>query len=54
MEIQKSDGYVLVAYKLKPYYRNPWMQKNLPQINILLLILLIIFCFINIITITLL
>ncbi|MBZ2386099.1 HAMP domain-containing histidine kinase [Anaerococcus murdochii] len=53
MEIQRSDGYVLVAYKLKPYYRNPWMQKNLPQINILLLTLLIIFCFISIITITL-
>ena len=53
MEIQRSDGYVLVAYKLKPYYRNPWMQKHLPQINILLLILLIIFCFISIITITL-
>ena len=53
MEIQRSDGYVLVAYKLKPYYRNPWMQKHLPQINVLLLILLIIFCFISIITITL-
>lgn len=53
MEIQRSDGYVLVAYKLKPYYRNPWMQKNQPQINILLLTLLIIFCFISIITITL-
>lgn len=53
MEIQRSDGYVLVAYKLKPYYRNPWMQKNLPQINILLIILLIIFCLISIITITL-
>ena len=53
MEIQRSDGYVLVAYKLKPYYKNPWMQKNLPQINILLLTLLIIFCFISIITITL-
>ena len=53
MEIQRSDGYVLVAYDLKPFYRNPWMQKNLPQINILLLTLLIIFCFISIITITL-
>lgn len=53
MEVQRSDGYVLVAYDLKPYYRNPWMQKNLPQINILLLTLLIIFCFISIITITL-
>lgn len=53
MEIQRSDGYVLVAYKLKPYYRNPWMQKHLPRINVLLLILLIIFCFISIITITL-
>lgn len=53
MEIQRSDGYVLVAYKLKPYYRNSWMQKNLPQINTLILILLIILCFISIITITL-
>lgn len=53
MEIQRSDGYVLVAYDLKPFYRNPWMQKNLPQINILLLILLIIFCLVSIITITL-
>lgn len=53
MEIQRSDGYVLVAYDLKPFYRNSWMQKNLPQINILLLILLIIFCLISIITITL-
>ena len=53
MEIQRSDGYVLVAYKLKPYYRNAWMQKNLPQLNTLLLISLIIFCFISIITITL-
>lgn len=53
MEIQRSDGYVLVAYDLKPFYKSPWMQKNLPQINILLLILLIIFCLISIITITL-
>ena len=53
MEIQRSDGYVLVAYDLKPFYRNPWMQKNLPQINILLLILLIIFCLISIVTTTL-
>lgn len=53
MEIQRSDGYVLVAYKLKPYYKNPWMQKNLPQINILLLILLITFCLISIVTTTL-
>ena len=53
MEIQRSDGYVLVAYELKPFYRNPWMQKNLPQINILLLILLIIFCLISIVTTTL-
>lgn len=53
MEIQRSDGYVLVAYDLKPFYKSPWMQKNLPQINILLLTLLIIFCFISIITITL-
>ena len=53
MEIQRSDGYVLVAYDLKPFYRSSWMQKNLPQINVLLLILLIIFCFISIITITL-
>lgn len=53
MEIQRSDGYVLVAYDLKPFYKSPWMQKNLPQINVLLLILLIIFCFISIITITL-
>ena len=53
MEIQRSDGYVLVAYKLKPYYKSPWMQKNLPQINNLFLSLLIVFCFISIITITL-
>ena len=53
MEIQRSDGYVLVAYKLKPYYRNPWMQKHLPQVNNLFLSLLIIFCLISIITITL-
>lgn len=53
MEIQRSDGYVLVAYDLKPFYKSPWMRKNLPQINILLLTLLIIFCFISIITITL-
>lgn len=51
--IQRSDGYVLVAYNLKPYYKSPWMQKNLPQINILLLILLIIFCLISIVTTTL-
>lgn len=53
MEIQRSDGYVLVAYDLKPFYKSPWMQKNLPQITVLLLILLIIFCFISVITITL-
>lgn len=53
MEIQRSDGYVLVAYDLKPFYKSPWMQKNLPQINVLLLILLIIFCLISVITITL-
>lgn len=53
IEIQRSDGYVLVAYDLKPFYKSPWMQKNLPQINVLLLILLIIFCFISVITITL-
>ena len=53
MEIQRSDGYVLVAYNLKPYYKSPWMQKNLPQVNNLFLSLLIIFCLISIITITL-
>lgn len=53
MEIQRSDGYVLVAYKLKPYYKSTWMQKNLPQINTLLLILLVIFCLISIVTTTL-
>lgn len=53
VEIQRSDGYVLVAYNLKPYYRNQWMQKNLPQINILFLSLLIILCLTSIITITL-
>lgn len=53
MEIQRSDGYVLVAYDLKPYYKSPWMQKNLPQVNNLFLSLLIIFCLISIITITL-
>lgn len=53
MEIKRSDGYVLVAYDLKPFYKSPWMQKNLPEINILLLTLLIIFCLISIITITL-
>ena len=53
MEIQRSDGYVLVAYNLKPYYKSPWMQKNLPQVNISLLILLIIFCLISTVTTTL-
>lgn len=53
MEIQRLDGYVLIAYKLKPYYKSTWMQKNLPQINILFLSLLIILCVVNIITITL-
>lgn len=53
MEIQRSDGYVLVAYKLQAYYRIPWMQKNLPQINILILSLLIILCLTSIVTITL-
>lgn len=53
MEIQRSDGYVLVAYDLKPFYKSSWMQKNLPQVNNLFLSLLIIFCFISIITITL-
>ncbi|EFR30487.1 sensor histidine kinase [Eremococcus coleocola] len=53
MEIQRSDGYVLVAYDLKPYYKSTWMQKNLPQVNNLFLSLLIIFCLISIITITL-
>ena len=28
MEIQRSDGYVLVAYDLKPFYKSPWMQKK--------------------------
>ncbi|MDU5350948.1 MAG: HAMP domain-containing sensor histidine kinase [Peptostreptococcus sp.] len=53
IEIQRSDGYVLVAYDLKPFYKSPWMQKNLPQVNNLFLSLLIIFCLISIITITL-
>ncbi|MBP2016597.1 sensor histidine kinase [Anaerococcus degeneri] len=53
MEIQRLDGYVLVAYDLKPYYKSPWMQKNLPQVNNLFLSLIIIFCLISIITITL-
>ena len=53
MEIQRLDGYVLVAYDLKPFYKSPWMQKNLPQVNNLFLSLLIIFCLISIITITL-
>ncbi|WP_215491649.1 sensor histidine kinase [Fenollaria sporofastidiosus] len=53
MEIKRLDGYVLVAYELKPYYKSSWMQKNLPQVNNLFLSSLIIFCLISIITITL-
>lgn len=53
IEIQRSDGYVVVAYDLKPFYKSPWMQKNLPQVNNLFLSLLIIFCLISIIIITL-
>lgn len=53
IEIQRSDGYVVVAYDLKPFYKRPWMQKNLPQVNNLFLSLLIIFRLISIITITL-
>ncbi len=52
MELQRPDGSVVVAYNLKPSYRNPWMQRNLPQINILFLSLLLLFCFISMITIT--
>lgn len=53
IEIQRSDGYVIVAYNLKPYYSNSWMQQTLPTITILFVSLLITFCFTSIIAITL-
>lgn len=47
IQINRSDGYVVINYQVVPYYTNAWMEKHFPKINSLFVTLLIIFCFMS-------
>ncbi len=53
MEIERKDGIVIVNYSLKPYYENAWMNRNFPDVNIFLLVILIALCILAIFIATL-
>lgn len=53
IEIKRPDGYLVINYQVMPFYTNPWMEKYFPKINSLFTILLIVFCFISTVIITL-
>lgn len=53
IEIKREDGYVVINYKVMPYYTNAWMEKHFPKVDFLLAVLLIIFCFISAFVVTL-
>ena len=52
MEFKRADGYVIVNYSIEPHYRNPWMEKHFPRINILFAIFMTLLCIVTILIIT--
>lgn len=52
MEIRRPDGYLVIEYVVRPHYTNNWMEKNLPDINIMYSAIMVAACFINSIIIT--
>lgn len=54
IEISRRDGYVIIYYSLVPRFTNAWLAKVLPNPDILLLLLLLIFSFLSTFLITIL
>lgn len=54
IEIARKDGIVIVNYSLKPYYSSKWIDQNFPNVNVLLAIIIAIFCILAIFIVTLL
>lgn len=53
IEINRKDGSVVINYTLQPYYTNDWMNNHFPNVNILFLLILILFCILSSLVITL-
>lgn len=53
MEFAREDGTIIITYNLKPYYRNEWMNKNLPSVNFLFYFIIILFSLLNCLFVTL-
>ena len=52
MEIERRGGVVVTHYTLKPRYTNPWMENHFPAVNYLFAALMVSFCFISSMAIT--
>lgn len=52
MEIKRPEGVVVTHYTLKPRYTNPWMENHFPAVNYLFAALMVSFCFISSMAIT--
>ncbi|MDD7362673.1 MAG: HAMP domain-containing sensor histidine kinase [Peptoniphilus sp.] len=44
MEVKRDDGYVVVSYAIKSYYRDAWMNRHLPESENLLLSIILLLC----------
>lgn len=53
LEFKRKNGYVIIHYTLQPHYANKWLEKYFPSVNILFATLLVIFCVVTILLITL-
>ena len=52
MEIKRPEGVVVTRYTLKPRYTNPWMENHFPAVNYLFAALMVSFCFLSAMAIT--
>ena len=52
MEIERRGGLVVTHYTLKPRYTDPWMEAHFPPVNYLFAALMVSFCFISSMAIT--
>lgn len=52
MEIKRPEGVVVTHYTLKPRYTNQWMENHFPAVNYLFAALMVSFCFISSMAIT--
>ena len=53
IEINRKDGDVVINYTLQPYYTNYWVARHFPSVNILFASILILFCLLSSLVITL-